>query len=91
MTQHCPNNIYRRVINSDTRLQTLARMGAPNVILRNENRVLQDATGALFDADEIAQLVNMVGADNVVNYFNYIAGTDIKLPIAATAPALRAE
>lgn len=90
MTQHCLNNIYRRVINSDTRLQTLTRLGAPNVIVRNENRVLQDAMGALFDVDEIAQLVDMVGADDVVNYFNYIAGTDIRLPIAVTAPALRA-
>src|SRR6188474_430206 len=43
------NDLYRRVINRNNRLQKLIDIRAPEVILRNEKRMLQEAVDALFD------------------------------------------
>jgi len=43
------NDLYRRVINRNNRLQKLVLHRAPEVILRNEKRMLQEAVDALFD------------------------------------------
>lgn len=43
------NDLYRRVINRNNRLKKLMNMGAPEVILRNEKRMLQESVDALFD------------------------------------------
>jgi DNA-directed RNA polymerase subunit beta' len=43
------NDLYRRVINRNNRLKKLLEMRAPEVILRNEKRMLQEAVDALFD------------------------------------------
>ncbi|HEX6159852.1 MAG TPA: DNA-directed RNA polymerase subunit beta', partial [Thermoanaerobaculia bacterium] len=43
------NDLYRRVINRNNRLKKLMEMRAPEVILRNETRMLQEAVDALFD------------------------------------------
>ncbi len=43
------NDLYRRVINRNNRLKKLMEMRAPEVILRNEKRMLQEAVDALFD------------------------------------------
>ena len=43
------NDLYRRVINRNNRLKKLMDMGAPEVILRNEKRMLQESVDALFD------------------------------------------
>ncbi len=43
------NDLYRRVINRNNRLKKLKEIGAPDVILRNEKRILQEAVDALFD------------------------------------------
>ncbi len=43
------NDLYRRVINRNNRLKKLMEMRAPDVILRNEKRMLQEAVDALFD------------------------------------------
>ena len=43
------NDLYRRVINRNNRLKKLIEMRAPEVILRNEKRMLQEAVDALFD------------------------------------------
>ena len=43
------NDLYRRVINRNNRLKKLIDMKAPEVILRNEKRMLQEAVDALFD------------------------------------------
>ena len=43
------NDLYRRVINRNNRLQKLIMHRAPEVILRNEKRMLQEAVDALFD------------------------------------------
>ncbi len=43
------NDLYRRVINRNNRLKRLMDLGAPQVILRNERRMLQEAVDALLD------------------------------------------
>jgi len=43
------NDLYRRVINRNNRLKKLMGIGAPDVILRNEKRILQEAVDALID------------------------------------------
>src|SRR3989475_3503683 len=43
------NDLYRRVINRNNRLKKLMDIKAPEVILRNEKRMLQEAVDALFD------------------------------------------
>ena len=43
------NDLYRRVINRNNRLKKLMAIHAPEVILRNEKRILQEAVDALFD------------------------------------------
>ena len=43
------NDLYRRVINRNNRLKSLVTRGAPEVILRNEKRMLQEAVDALID------------------------------------------
>jgi DNA-directed RNA polymerase subunit beta' len=43
------NDLYRRVINRNNRLKTLLQLKTPEVIIRNEKRMLQEAVDALFD------------------------------------------
>ena len=43
------NDLYRRVINRNNRLQRLIGLHAPDIIVRNEKRMLQEAVDALFD------------------------------------------
>ncbi len=43
------NDLYRRVINRNNRLKRLVELNAPDVIIRNEKRMLQEAVDALFD------------------------------------------
>jgi DNA-directed RNA polymerase subunit beta' len=43
------NDLYRRIINRNNRLKKLMEIGAPEVITRNEKRMLQEAVDALFD------------------------------------------
>jgi DNA-directed RNA polymerase subunit beta' len=43
------NDLYRRVINRNNRLKKLIDLDAPEVIIRNEKRMLQQAVDALFD------------------------------------------
>lgn len=43
------NDLYRRVINRNNRLKRLLELSAPDIIIRNEKRMLQEAVDALFD------------------------------------------
>ncbi len=43
------NDLYRRVINRNNRLRKLMELNAPDIIIRNEKRMLQEAVDALFD------------------------------------------
>ncbi len=46
------NDLYRRVINRNNRLKHLIDLGAPEIILRNEKRMLQEAVDSLIDASQ---------------------------------------
>ncbi|HUD44936.1 MAG TPA: DNA-directed RNA polymerase subunit beta' [Patescibacteria group bacterium] len=46
------NDLYRRVINRNNRLKHLIALGAPEIILRNEKRMLQESVDALIDASQ---------------------------------------
>jgi DNA-directed RNA polymerase subunit beta' len=46
------NDLYRRVINRNNRLKRLMDLGAPEIILRNEKRMLQEAVDALIDSSQ---------------------------------------
>ncbi len=56
------NDLYRRVINRNNRLKRLIELRAPEVILRNEKRMLQEAVDALFDNGRHGRTV--LGAGN---------------------------
>jgi DNA-directed RNA polymerase subunit beta' len=43
------NDLYRRVINRNNRLKRLIELNAPDIIIRNERRMLQEAVDAFFD------------------------------------------
>src|SRR6202158_2396008 len=49
------NDLYRRVINRNNRLKNLLQLKTPEVIIRNEKRMLQEAVDALFDNGQIGR------------------------------------
>ena len=51
------NDLYRRVINRNNRLKRLLELGAPDIIVRNEKRMLQEAVDALIDNGRRGRLV----------------------------------
>jgi len=56
------NDLYRRVINRNNRLKKLIELKAPEVIIRNEKRMLQEAVDALFDNGRRGRILR--GANN---------------------------
>lgn len=56
------NDLYRRVINRNNRLKKLIDLRAPEIILRNEKRILQEAVDALIDNS-----IRKSGSDSVMN------------------------
>ena len=56
------NDLYRRVINRNNRLKRLISLNAPDIIIRNEKRMLQEAVDALFDNTKKKKVVK--GASN---------------------------
>ena len=51
------NDLYRRVINRNNRLKRLMSLNAPDIIIRNEKRMLQEAVDALFDNSKKKKVV----------------------------------
>ena len=56
------NDLYRRVINRNNRLERLIKLSAPDIIIRNEKRMLQEAVDALIDNGRRGRAVT--GANN---------------------------
>ncbi len=52
------NDLYRRLINRNNRLKKLIKLGAPEIILRNEKRMLQESVDMLIDAQKSAKNKN---------------------------------
>ena len=55
------NDLYRRVINRNNRLKRLLELGAPEIIVRNEKRMLQESVDALIDNSRRARPVTGAG------------------------------
>ena len=55
------NDLYRRVINRNNRLKRLLELGAPEIIVRNEKRMLQESVDALIDNGRRGRLVTGAG------------------------------
>ena len=55
------NDLYRRIINRNNRLKRLLELGAPDIIVRNEKRMLQEAVDALIDNGRLGRPVTGPG------------------------------
>ena len=55
------NDLYRRVINRNNRLKRLLELGAPEIIVRNEKRMLQESVDALIDNGRLGRPVTGAG------------------------------
>ena len=55
------NDLYRRVINRNNRLKRLMELGAPEIIIRNEKRMLQEAVDALIDNGRRGKAISGAG------------------------------
>ncbi|MBE5750032.1 MAG: DNA-directed RNA polymerase subunit beta' [Clostridiales bacterium] len=55
------NDLYRRVINRNNRLKKLMELGAPEIIIRNEKRMLQEAVDALIDNGRRGKAISGAG------------------------------
>ncbi len=59
------NDFYRRVINRNNRLRHLIELGAPNIILRNEKRMLQEAVDSLIDLSKSSGRATRAGGAGI--------------------------
>ncbi len=84
------NDLYRRVINRNDRLKRLIELRAPEIIVRNEKRMLQEAVAALFDHGEIVDIIAHLGVNVFTTCFNHITGTEFDFPVTDTVAASHA-
>lgn len=68
------NDLYRRVINRNNRLKRLLDIGAPDIIVRNEKRMLQEAVDALIDNGRRGKAVTGPGNRNLKSLSDMLKG-----------------
>ncbi len=68
------NDLYRRVINRNNRLKTLLQLKTPEVIIRNEKRMLQEAVDALFDNERHGRPVTGAGNRSLKSLSDMLKG-----------------
>ncbi|MBR6674230.1 MAG: DNA-directed RNA polymerase subunit beta', partial [Mailhella sp.] len=68
------NDLYRRVINRNNRLKRLKELGAPDIIIRNEKRMLQEAVDALFDNGRRGRAITGTNGRNLKSLSDMIKG-----------------
>src|SRR5437899_5146140 len=68
------NDLYRRVINRNNRLKRLLELGAPEIIIRNEKRMLQEACDALIDNGRRGQAVTGTGSRKLKSLSDTLKG-----------------
>ena len=76
---------YRRVINRRGRLEWLVEMRAPEIVVRNEKRMLKAALDDLFGPAEAGEVVSPIGAGAVTYGDNYMPGMEIEARSVNTA------
>ena len=68
------NDLYRRVINRNNRLKRLLELGAPEIIIRNEKRMLQEAVDALIDNGRRGRAVSGSGNHKLKSLSDMLKG-----------------
>ncbi|MBI2957499.1 MAG: DNA-directed RNA polymerase subunit beta', partial [Chloroflexi bacterium] len=68
------NDLYRRVINRNNRLRRLIELGAPEVMIRNEKRMLQEAVDSLVDNGRRSRAVAPGGAHALMSLSDMLRG-----------------
>jgi DNA-directed RNA polymerase subunit beta' len=68
------NDLYRRVINRNNRLKNLLQLRTPDVIIRNEKRMLQEAVDALFDNGRHGRPVTGAGGRSLKSLADMLKG-----------------
>jgi len=68
------NDLYRRVINRNNRLRHLLEMGAPEIIIRNEKRMLQEAVDSLIDNGRRGRAVSVSGNHQLKSLSDMLRG-----------------
>ena len=68
------NDLYRRVINRNNRLKRLIELGAPDVIIRNEKRMLQEAVDSLIDNSRRGRAVSRSGRRKLKSLSDLLKG-----------------
>src|ERR671913_430414 len=68
------NDLYRRVINRNNRLKRLLDLGAPDIIVRNEKRMLQEAVDALIDNGRRGRVVSGSGKHKLKSLSDLLKG-----------------
>jgi len=68
------NDLYRRVINRNNRLKRLMELGAPEIIIRNEKRMLQEAVDALIDNGRRGRVVSGSGKHRLKSLSDMLKG-----------------
>ncbi len=68
------NDLYRRVINRNNRLKKLMEIGAPDLIIRNEKRMLQEAVDALIDNGKRGKAVTGAGSRELKSLSAFLRG-----------------
>ncbi|NCT22358.1 DNA-directed RNA polymerase subunit beta', partial [bacterium] len=68
------NDLYRRVINRNNRLKRLLELGAPNVIIRNEKRMLQEAVDSLIDNSQRGKALSRRGRRELKSLSDMLKG-----------------
>src|SRR5881397_3497075 len=68
------NDLYRRVINRNNRLKRLMELGAPEIIIRNEKRMLQEAVDALMDNGRRGRAISGTGNHKLKSLSDMLRG-----------------
>ena len=68
------NDLYRRVINRNNRLKRLQELGAPDVIIRNEKRMLQEAVDSLIDNSQRGKALSRRGRRELKSLSDMLKG-----------------
>ncbi len=68
------NDLYRRVINRNNRLRRLKELEAPDIIIRNEKRMLQEAVDSLIDNGKRGRAVSLAGAHKLKSLSDMLRG-----------------
>jgi len=68
------NDLYRRVINRNNRLRRLIEIGAPEIIIRNEKRMLQEAVDSLIDNGRRGRAISVSGNHKLKSLSDMLRG-----------------